>query len=55
MCGRFGLIHSLEEILRVYSLDMDMINFQPRFNIAPGQDILTITSQNHREKIKNVA
>jgi len=54
MCGRFGLIHSLEEILRVYSLDMDMINFQPRFNIAPGQDILTITSQNHREKTKNI-
>ena len=55
MCGRFGLIHSLEEILRVYSLDMGMINFQPRFNIAPSQYILTITAQENRDESINIA
>jgi putative SOS response-associated peptidase YedK len=55
MCGRFGLIHSLDEILRVYSLNMGAVNFQPRFNIAPGQYILTITSQENRNESKNIA
>ena len=46
MCGRFALIHSWEEIRQFYKINIQPMNLRPRYNIAPSQPILSITSSN---------
>ncbi|NKB50017.1 MAG: hypothetical protein GKS02_11735, partial [Alphaproteobacteria bacterium] len=46
MCGRFGLLHTWDEIFRLYSIISTPLNLQPRFNIAPTQPIVAITAPN---------
>jgi putative SOS response-associated peptidase YedK len=42
MCGRFNLIAS-EAMIRQHFKAVVLPPYQPRYNIAPGQDILTLT------------
>ena len=42
MCGRYKLTVSWREIVRLYNLT-NSVNLQPRYNIAPTQDVLAIT------------
>ncbi len=42
MCGRFGLLHTWEEMFESYSLISPPLNFAPRFNIAPSQPIVVV-------------
>ncbi|SDM69970.1 SOS response-associated peptidase [Sediminibacillus halophilus] len=42
MCGRFTLQAGELEILKEYDLDQRLEGYQNRFNIAPGQPILSI-------------
>ncbi|MEP4379542.1 MAG: SOS response-associated peptidase [Alphaproteobacteria bacterium] len=42
MCGRFGLMHSWEEIHAAYGLVSATFELQPRYNIAPSQAIVAI-------------
>ena len=41
MCGRFTLTSSPEELARRFGLD-DAAELVPRYNIAPGQDVLAV-------------
>ena len=41
MCGRFTLTSSPEELARRFGLD-DAAELVPRYNIAPGQDVLVV-------------
>ena len=45
MCGRFGLLHTWDEMFESYSLISVPLNLEPRFNIAPTQAIVAITAQ----------
>ncbi len=44
MCGRFTLASDTKELKAVFYLARDVFNSIPRYNIAPGQDVLTVTS-----------
>ncbi len=46
MCVRFALIHSWDEVRQFYKIDIQPMNLRPRYNIAPSQPILSITSSN---------
>jgi putative SOS response-associated peptidase YedK len=46
MCGRFGLLHTWDEIYAAYALTLAPLNLQPRFNIAPTQPVFAITASN---------
>jgi putative SOS response-associated peptidase YedK len=53
MCGRFSLSFSRQDLLEY--LGLEGIEFTPRFNIAPTQDILIIrTDSEERKEITNV-
>jgi putative SOS response-associated peptidase YedK len=43
MCGRFGLLHTWDEMFESYSLISPALNLQARFNIAPTQAIVAVT------------
>ena len=44
MCGRFGLLHTWDEMFESYSLISPALNLQERFNIAPTQAIVAVTA-----------
>ncbi len=44
MCGRFTLSSSPEELARRFGLDA-VPELSPRYNIAPGQDVLAVRAQ----------
>lgn len=49
MCGRFGLLHTWDEMFESYSLISPALNLAPRFNIAPTQPIVAITASRESE------
>lgn len=55
MCGRFGLIHSWEEIHAAYGLVSTSFMLPQRYNIAPSQEILAIIRAGSREGGANAA
>lgn len=51
MCGRFTLTKDMRLIIEYYNLK-SKLDFRPRYNIAPSQDILAIVSnQGQREPV----
>lgn len=44
MCGRFSLTTPLEELVKQYLIDEFIEEWQPRYNIAPSQRILSLIS-----------
>lgn len=53
MCGRFSLLHSLEEVEGFFAL-AGLEAFPPRYNIAPTQPILVVTATMPREAGSNL-
>ena len=52
MCGRFGLDVSGEELAELLELEPDAIpETKPRFNIAPGQEILAMRMVENRREV----
>ncbi|WP_053217213.1 SOS response-associated peptidase [Virgibacillus senegalensis] len=50
MCGRFTLQASELQILKEFDLDQQLEGYQSRFNIAPGQQILSIVHNGEDRK-----
>ncbi len=48
MCGRFLLTSPAEAIARRFALDVQGRNLRPRYNIAPGQEILVVRAARER-------
>jgi len=44
MCGRFTLTVSGEEVAEAFDLDEPPAGLEPRYNIAPSQEVLTVVS-----------
>ena len=44
MCGRFTFGVPPDAMLQYFEISANGIEFQPRYNIAPSQDVLTISS-----------
>jgi len=42
MCGRFGLLHTWEDMVESYRLVTPPLNLPPRYNIAPSQPVLAV-------------
>ncbi|GGD04730.1 putative SOS response-associated peptidase YoqW [Thalassobacillus devorans] len=42
MCGRYTLLAEEVEILKEFGLEYKITNYEPRYNIAPGQKVLAI-------------
>jgi putative SOS response-associated peptidase YedK len=42
MCGRYSLTASLEELAQRFDFDSNRDDFEPRYNIAPTQQVLTV-------------
>jgi putative SOS response-associated peptidase YedK len=42
MCGRYTLLADELEILEEFGIEREIANYQPSFNIAPGQNVLAI-------------
>ncbi|WP_026678661.1 SOS response-associated peptidase [Fictibacillus gelatini] len=49
MCGRFTLFSNPKEIAERFSI-MNMFDLTPRYNIAPGQEILAVVCDRERNK-----
>ena len=51
MCGRIASnISGAEQILEQFGLRSLSVDFQPRYNIAPGQDVLAVTQNRQGER-----
>ncbi len=51
MCGRFTLIHGLEDILYYYNINETDIPYQISFNIAPSQAVTAVISDGTANRI----
>lgn len=49
MCGRFSIATPIEELSERFNVQPPEIDFAPRYNGAPGQDMLVITSETPKE------
>ncbi|MFQ6028785.1 MAG: SOS response-associated peptidase [Dehalococcoidia bacterium] len=45
MCGRYTLALSPEMIANSFDISLDGFEFVPRYNIAPSQEVLTVTNR----------
>lgn len=45
MCGRFSMETPFEKVKKRYNVTLPRDKFSPRYNIAPGQNVYVITSQ----------
>ena len=43
MCGRFSLTVEGKDLVAYFHIQQGQINYQPNYNIAPGQKIPVIT------------
>ena len=48
MCGRFSLIADIGELQDRFDFDGDGLEYAPRFNIAPTQEVLTVVGGESR-------
>ena len=48
MCGRFTLRANLNRILQEFAITSAGVDWQPRYNIAPTQQVLTVSLQDGR-------
>ena len=48
MCGRYSLIADLGELARRFEFDGDWLKFDPAYNIAPTQEVLTVVGGDAR-------
>jgi putative SOS response-associated peptidase YedK len=55
MCGRFSLTQPSEAAERFGFVDWHAVRIEPRFNIAPTQEILTIVQPAHGSPVAQVA
>ncbi|WP_445508918.1 SOS response-associated peptidase [Rossellomorea marisflavi] len=49
MCGRFSLIESVHELQQQFEFDLSA-DLQPRFNIAPSQEVFSIISDGKKRR-----
>lgn len=45
MCGRYSLSHSHQEIIDRFKVELEMMEFSPRYNVAPSQKVPIITDE----------
>jgi putative SOS response-associated peptidase YedK len=50
VCGRFSLTTPLEELVRQYLIDEFLEEWQPRYNIAPTQKVLSLISHKGKRR-----
>jgi len=50
MCGRYTLLADEVEILKEYGIGHKLDEFAPRYNIAPGQNVLTVISDGEHNR-----
>ncbi|UTE76064.1 MULTISPECIES: SOS response-associated peptidase [unclassified Rossellomorea] len=50
MCGRFSLTTPLEELVKLYLIDEFLEDWQPRYNIAPSQNVLSLISHKGKRR-----
>ncbi|WP_419847517.1 SOS response-associated peptidase [Candidatus Poriferisocius sp.] len=48
MCSRYSLTASLDELARRFDFDSNRDDFEPRYNIAPTQQVLAVVGGNAR-------
>ena len=48
MCGRYGLVLSGQDIEGAFDVSLDPSWIFPRYNVAPGQEVLAITNDRER-------
>ena len=48
MCGRFTLTSNLDELQGRFGFLTDLSGYEPRYNIAPTQPVLTVTNDGQR-------
>ncbi|GAA0498039.1 SOS response-associated peptidase [Salinibacillus aidingensis] len=50
MCGRFTLLAEELEILEAFGVAHEIENYEPRYNIAPGQSVLAIVHDGGKKR-----
>ncbi|QDP39330.1 SOS response-associated peptidase [Radiobacillus deserti] len=50
MCGRFTLHATIEELFDQFEIDQLFAEYQPRYNIAPGQNVLAIIHDGQKKR-----
>ena len=50
MCGRYSLTADMQSLQQRFSFDWRQTGYRPRFNIAPTQQVMTITNNGIENK-----
>jgi putative SOS response-associated peptidase YedK len=51
MCGRFEIHSALEIIAKIFGIDTVTFDYQPNYNITPGQDVLVVVGDGKRRLV----
>lgn len=51
MCGRFTLYSPLQEIVERFNVAEWKVSFEPRYNIAPSQQVLAVVSDGEKNRM----
>jgi putative SOS response-associated peptidase YedK len=54
MCGRYSLTTPLEELVNQYMIDEFFEDWQPRYNIAPSQKVLSLISHKGKRRAGDI-
>ena len=49
MCGRYSMSGDIRELAMRFEFEANGLDFRPRYNIAPTQDVLTVTTSEGRQ------
>ncbi len=52
MCGRFSIIDDIDKICQRFSCATADLDFEPRFNVAPTQEVPVIINSQDRNEVK---
>lgn len=52
MCGRFVGFRRLEELVKYFPIDVANVKVTPNYNVAPTQEILTITRHDDQNRLE---
>ncbi len=50
MCGRYTLVQREDDLVLRFSFDTGPLEFRPRYNIAPSQEVLTVVEDSDRRR-----
>lgn len=55
LCGRYSAVFTVEELRELFAIDQTIMDYSPRYNVAPTQTALTIVSSEGKRSVSTMS